>query len=69
MIKVKKPYSGNRKMHPEVYSKYASHASIAEPNDPVYLDTQRMFKVIKTDNKMPTLLLLLSSQGCEYGAQ
>ncbi len=53
MIKVKKPYSGNRKMHPEVYSKYASHASIAEPNDPVYLDTQRMFKVIKTDNKMP----------------
>lgn len=53
MIKVKKSYSENRRMHPEIYSKYASQASIAKPNDPVYLDTQRMFKVIKTDNKIP----------------
>jgi len=53
MIKVKKPYAENRKMHPDVYSRYASHASMAESNDPVYLDTQKMFKVIKTHNKIP----------------
>lgn len=49
---MKKPYSQNRKMQPNVYSKYASHASMAQPNDPVYLDTQRMLKIIKTDNKI-----------------
>jgi IS605 OrfB family transposase len=53
MIKVKKPYSENRRMHPEVLAKYASQASMAKPNDPIYLDTQNMFKVIKTDNKIP----------------
>lgn len=53
MIKIRKPYAENRKLHPEIYSKYCSQASMAEPNDPVYLDIQSMFKVIKTDNKIP----------------
>jgi IS605 OrfB family transposase len=53
MIKIKKSYNENRRMHPEVYSKYASHASMAKPNDPIYLDTQSMFKIVKTDNKVP----------------
>jgi putative transposase len=52
MIKVKKPYTENRKMHPEVYSMFASHASRANQNDPVYLGMQRTFKIIETDNKI-----------------
>lgn len=52
MIKVKKPYAENRKMHPEVYSMYAAHASQAKQNDPVYLGTLRTFKIIETDNKV-----------------
>jgi transposase len=45
MVKVKKSYAENRKLHPEVLAKYCSQASMAEPNDPVYLDTQSMFKI------------------------
>lgn len=45
MVSVRKSYAKNRMMYPNIYSKYASHASMAEPNDPVYLDTQRMFKL------------------------
>jgi len=45
MIKLKKPYAENRKLHPKVYSKYASHASMAKPSDPIYLDTQSMFGI------------------------
>jgi putative transposase len=45
MVKVKKSYAENRTLYPQIYSKYCSHASIAEPNDPVYLDTQSMFKI------------------------
>jgi IS605 OrfB family transposase len=52
MVKVKKSYAENRQLHPEVLAKYCSQASMAKPNDPVYLDTQSMFKVVKTDNKI-----------------
>lgn len=52
MVKEKKPYKDNRKLHPEVYSKYCSHASMCkEPNDHLYLDTQDLLKVEKVDNK------------------
>ncbi len=45
MVSVKKPYKENRKMYPNIYSKYASQASMAQPKDPVYLDTQNMLKL------------------------
>lgn len=51
MTMIQKPYRQNREMYPEILSKYCSQASMAGPNDPVYLDTQSMFGIIKTENK------------------
>lgn len=52
MIKVKKPYKVNRSLHPEVFSRYCSHASMAKQNDPIYLDAKDLFKIVITDNKL-----------------
>jgi len=56
MIKVKKPYVENRKMHPEIYSMYAAMASRAEPNAPLYLNEQA-FGIIETNNKFAKYFL------------
>jgi len=56
MLKVKKPYAENRKMHPEIYSMYAAMASRAEPNDPLYLNEQA-FSVVETHNKFARYFL------------
>jgi len=52
MTKHGRRYEENRKLHPSLLAKYASKACISKPNDPIYLDTQRIFKIIKTDNKL-----------------
>jgi putative transposase len=56
MIKVKRPYSENRELHPEIYSMYAAMASRAEPNDPLYLNEQA-FDIIETRNKFANYFL------------
>lgn len=56
MIKKRKPYAENRKMHPEIYSMYAAMASRAEPNDPLYLNEQA-FSIVKTNNKFAKYFL------------
>jgi hypothetical protein len=57
MIKVKKPYAENRRLHPEVYSMYAAMVSRARSaNDPLHFNEQA-FNLIETNNKFARYFL------------
>jgi putative transposase len=57
MVKIKKPYRDNRSLHPEIYSRYCSHASMAKnANQPIYLDSTDMLK-INTETKFAGIII------------
>ena len=52
MTRSKRSYRENRDSYPNLHSKYPWNARNARPSDPLLLDRQHQFEIIKTNNKV-----------------